>query len=120
VYIDRREEAIKLLDGLRQSNPSDANVLVALANIHSTNGDKPRALEMIDAALKLHPESAQLKLRRAEIAGADVTELRAELIAAMPESLEKTVLQYELAVQEDRPEDAKQFLTSAIAQNPNH
>lgn len=120
IYIERREDAAKLLEGLRATRPQDVSVRVNLANVYNDMGDKTKALAIMDEALKLFPDSPELKLQRARLAGDDMAEVRQDIIDKIADPLQKAVLQYELAIQEDRPEDAKKFLATAISLNPNH
>lgn len=118
LYIDHREDAIKIFEKLHTDHPQDLNVTVALARLYSDAGDKTRAVAMADAAIAMAPNNGDLKVLRAQLIGEDVGEVRREVIDTITDPFRKALLQYELAVQENRTDDAVQYLKAAVAINP--
>lgn len=118
-YLGRRDDAIKLLEGLRIANSRDIDAKVSLARLYSEAGDKPLALRIVDEALAAVPGNASLRLLRAEIEGSDVGIVQREIIERETDPFRKAMLLYERSLVDGKPDEATQYLNQAAALKPD-
>lgn len=94
IQLGRMEEALSDLDAILKDNPNFAPALIGRSAIHEIQGNDEKSQEDLDAAVELEPESA------------DETELQRALIAS------------QIALVQNRFDEAIEAATQAIALNP--
>lgn len=119
-YLGRKDEAIRLLEQMLAARPNSFEVIATLARVQSEAGQKDKALALIDSAAARYPDSPELKLLRAELSGGNVAEIRHDLVENITDPFEKAMASLQLAVQEDRPEDAYRHLQTAAQLQPEN
>ncbi|HEY7089504.1 MAG TPA: tetratricopeptide repeat protein, partial [Tepidisphaeraceae bacterium] len=120
IYLGRKEETARLLEAVHGKRPDLLEVTATLARLYFDLGDKSRAVSMVDEALAKAPDNQSLKMLKAEIAGADVGELRKELIDKETDPFRKALMSFQLALQEDRQDDAQSQLELAAKLKPDN
>ncbi len=119
MYLQRRDEAVRLLESLRQASPNDPELLGTLAKLYADQGDKVKAVALVDEALAKNPDRAGLKMLRAQLSGADVGEVQREAIEKIDDPFRKELALFELAMQEERNDEAMAHLLAAAKLKPD-
>jgi tetratricopeptide (TPR) repeat protein len=119
-YCGRSDETIRLLEMVRAVRPDDLELLGSLAQLYLDAGDRTRAGAIIDQAMAKAPDNARLKLLAAQIQGGDVVSMRREVIEKIKDPFDKEMAQFELAMQENREEDALAHVKAANQLKPDN
>lgn len=112
---------------LGDSVPADVqvNVHVLRAQIHLMSGEKPKALEEFDAALKLQADAADALLGKARLAMLDkrtddALALIARVTAAQPDNVEALTLKGEILRQKNDMAAAGKAFAAAVKARPTY
>lgn len=118
--LERRDEAILLLETHIESLESMPELYEYLASLHGKDKDWPQALRVLDDGLVLFPENASLLLRKAlilDLAGetVDALDLAEKVLGLDPENAEVlNFMAYTYAVQNVRLADAERLVLKAL------
>jgi tetratricopeptide (TPR) repeat protein len=118
-YCGYPQEAIRLLERLREGRPDNVELAISLAQLYVEVGDRTKAMELVDSALARSPENARLKLMRGSIAGTDIRGIRKEMVEQIADPFNKNLALFELAMQESREEDALKHAQAAHQLKPD-
>jgi tetratricopeptide (TPR) repeat protein len=117
--IGMQADGTRLFEAVLKSVPDDAGVITQLARLYVQSGEKPRAMSLVDSALSRQPDNAQLKLLQAEISGANVAEVRRDVVEATKDPFIRELGLYDLAMQDGKEDEAVKHLQAASGLKPN-
>lgn len=101
--IGESDEAVRLLVALRAKDPSDADVSAMLARVYMTRNEKEKGVQVLQEALKLHPDHQQLRMllgRAAEETPEQVLQARREMVLKIADPFDRAIQLADLAREE--------------------
>jgi tetratricopeptide (TPR) repeat protein len=84
------EESIRLLESIRAEKPDSLDIVQPLVGVYLQNNQRDKALAVVDAAIKLHPQQAGLPLMRQQIENPEkAKDIRRERIPQITDPLRR-------------------------------
>ncbi|HMB96274.1 MAG TPA: tetratricopeptide repeat protein, partial [Tepidisphaeraceae bacterium] len=119
MYLGWNDQAVKLLETIYAGNPHNDNTVLALARLYVQQGNSSKANALISDAIAKNPDHTNLKVLQAEVAGTNVGEVRRDLVEKMTDPLQKELGLFQLAMQENHPDEAATHLQAAAKIKPD-
>ncbi len=117
--LGKRDEWVRLFEQVRAQFPEDLNATADLARYYTEIGDSEKGQAVVEQAIAKFPDRPELKMLQAEIAGQDMGVVRQEFVDRVTDPLRKELLQYQLAAQQGKTDEALAHLKTAAQIKPD-
>lgn len=115
VQLGKKAEATRLLEGLVAKNPGDTGAVDLLGRLYVADNQKPKAVALVETALKSNPDDKSLELLRKIFSGASAK----EIIESETDPLTRELNLAELAERSHDAKGALEHLQKAAAISPD-
>ncbi len=122
VIINRIDDAIKLMEGLRGQNPKDVRIADRLARLYLYKNDRDHARNVLDEALQIAPRDAELLILRKRLDNAtpgEIMDLVRSLIEETADPLTRELQMADLERLRGNGEELYKHLVAAEKLAPN-
>jgi tetratricopeptide (TPR) repeat protein len=110
------ETALRLLEGLRATDPADIDVVVQLANFYVSKNKKDQAEKVIADALAKQPDNIQLQMAQKRLAATTPEQMQAvrqEAVEQITDPFRKEIRLFDIALNENKIDQARAHLLAA-------